>query len=53
MRQLAKQRGEKISEYGVELIETGETLTFESEEEFYHHFDLPLFHLKFVRTARK
>lgn len=41
MRQLAKQRGEKISEYGVELIETGETLTFESEEEFYHHFDLP------------
>ncbi|UQD52958.1 DNA polymerase/3'-5' exonuclease PolX [Bacillus methanolicus] len=41
MRQLAKERGEKISEYGVEISETGETLTFDSEEEFYHHFDLP------------
>lgn len=42
MRQLAKERGEKISEYGVENVETGEILTFKSEEEFYHHFNLPL-----------
>jgi DNA polymerase (family 10) len=41
MRQLAKERGEKISEYGVEIIETGEILTFTSEEEFFKHFDLP------------
>ncbi|WP_077215407.1 DNA polymerase/3'-5' exonuclease PolX [Bacillus dakarensis] len=41
MRQLAKERGEKISEYGVEQIETGEILTFSSEEEFYRHFGLP------------
>ncbi len=41
MRQLAKERGEKISEYGVENAETGEVLTFPSEEAFYHHFDLP------------
>lgn len=42
MRQLAKERGEKISEYGVEQIETGEILTFSSEKEFYQHFALPL-----------
>ena len=42
MRQLAKKRGEKISEYGVENNETGEVMTFYSEEEFYAHFDLPL-----------
>ncbi|MEH7084443.1 DNA polymerase/3'-5' exonuclease PolX [Neobacillus drentensis] len=41
MRQLAKERGEKISEYGVEIIDTGEILTFSSEEEFFKHFDLP------------
>lgn len=41
MRQLAKERGEKISEYGVEQVETGEILTFSSEEEFYQHFGLP------------
>ncbi|SEM36575.1 DNA polymerase (family 10) [Mesobacillus persicus] len=41
MRQLAKEKGEKISEYGVENVETGEMLTFDSEEEFYHHFKLP------------
>lgn len=40
MRQLAKKRGEKISEYGVEKEDTGEILTFNSEEEFFHHFDL-------------
>ncbi|MFC9597933.1 DNA polymerase/3'-5' exonuclease PolX [Peribacillus butanolivorans] len=41
MRQLAKDRGEKISEYGVEVAETGEVLTFETEELFYNHFGLP------------
>ncbi|KAB7706003.1 DNA polymerase/3'-5' exonuclease PolX [Bacillus aerolatus] len=41
MRQLAKERGEKISEYGVETIETGEVKTFQTEEEFYHYFELP------------
>ncbi|WP_152654796.1 DNA polymerase/3'-5' exonuclease PolX [Oceanobacillus sp. CFH 90083] len=40
MRQLAKSRGEKISEYGVEVEETGETLQFETEESFFHHFGL-------------
>ena len=41
MRQLAKERGEKISEYGVENIETGAITTFESEEQFFQHFGLP------------
>ncbi|MCA1031987.1 DNA polymerase/3'-5' exonuclease PolX [Bacillus timonensis] len=41
MRQIAKDRGEKISEYGVEIIETGEVKTFESEEEFFNHFNIP------------
>lgn len=41
MRQLAKDRGEKISEYGVEVAETGEILTFKTEEQFYNHFGLP------------
>ncbi|WP_347549360.1 DNA polymerase/3'-5' exonuclease PolX [Pseudalkalibacillus hwajinpoensis] len=40
MRQIAKKKGEKISEYGVESLETGEVLTFESETEFYNHFGL-------------
>ncbi|MEK5136857.1 DNA polymerase/3'-5' exonuclease PolX [Priestia sp. FSL W8-0001] len=40
MRQLAKENGEKISEYGVENMETGEIQTFETEEAFYHHFGL-------------
>lgn len=43
MRQLAKDRGEKISEYGVENVETGAVKTFNSEEEFYAYFDLPHF----------
>ncbi|WML46405.1 DNA polymerase/3'-5' exonuclease PolX [Neobacillus sp. PS3-40] len=41
MRQLAKERGEKISEYGVENLKTGEVLTFTSEQEFFKHFGLP------------
>lgn len=41
MRQLAKARGEKISEYGVENTETGEMKTFKTEADFFHHFDLP------------
>ncbi|WP_141431976.1 DNA polymerase/3'-5' exonuclease PolX [Bacillus sp. 03113] len=41
MRQLAKERGEKISEYGVENSETNKVKTFQSEEEFYAHFGLP------------
>jgi DNA polymerase (family X) len=41
MRQLAKEKGEKISEYGVENVETGDVLTFETEEAFYRHFKLP------------
>ncbi|MGE8206368.1 DNA polymerase/3'-5' exonuclease PolX [Heyndrickxia sp. NPDC080065] len=41
MRQIAKKRGEKISEYGVENLETGEIFTFNNEEDFYHHFNLP------------
>ncbi|GKV66420.1 MULTISPECIES: DNA polymerase/3'-5' exonuclease PolX [Sporosarcina] len=40
MRQLAKSRKLKISEYGVE-DESGNVQTFASEEEFYAYFDLP------------
>ncbi|MEA0564954.1 DNA polymerase/3'-5' exonuclease PolX [Lysinibacillus irui] len=40
MRQLAKARGEKISEYGVEQ-QDGTILTFQDEEAFFAHFDLP------------
>ena len=40
MRQIAKERGEKISEYGVEQSD-GSVLTFNSEKEFFAHFDLP------------
>lgn len=40
MRQLAKSMGKKISEYGVEQ-EDGTVLTFESEEAFFAHFNLP------------
>ncbi|MBO8177277.1 MAG: DNA polymerase/3'-5' exonuclease PolX [Bacillus sp. (in: Bacteria)] len=41
MRQLAKERGEKISEYGVEDMNTGHIQTFSSEEAFFNHFSLP------------
>lgn len=40
MRQLAKSRGEKINEYGVEVEASGEIIRFESEAAFFDHFDL-------------
>ena len=40
LRQLAKSKGLKISEYGVE-DEAGLVTTFESEEQFFNHFGLP------------
>src|SRR5699024_4754920 len=40
MRQLAKSRGEKISEYGIEVEETDEVLVFPDESAFFNHFDL-------------
>lgn len=40
MRQLAKEQGKKISEYGVEQPD-GSIMTFYSEEEFFDHFGLP------------
>src|SRR5699024_249081 len=40
MRQLAKKRGVKISEYGVEKDDAGEVLTFQTEEAFFNHFNL-------------
>ena len=40
LRQLAKSKGLKISEYGVE-DEAGNMTTFETEEQFFNHFGLP------------
>ena len=40
MRQLAKSQGKKISEYGVEQPD-GTIATFDTEEAFFAHFDLP------------
>lgn len=40
MRQLAKARGEKINEYGIELEDGSEVLTFTSEKAFFDHFGL-------------
>lgn len=40
MRQLAKARNEKINEYGIELEESGEILTFPDEATFFKHFNL-------------
>ncbi|MHA6252079.1 DNA polymerase/3'-5' exonuclease PolX [Oceanobacillus sp. CAU 1775] len=40
MRQLAKSRGEKINEYGVEVEATNEVLQFSTEKEFFEHFGL-------------
>ncbi|WZY00756.1 DNA polymerase/3'-5' exonuclease PolX [Bacillus sp. FSL W7-1360] len=41
MRQLAKKQGEKISEYGVTNVATNETMTFQDEQAFFSHFNLP------------
>ncbi|GEL76813.1 DNA polymerase/3'-5' exonuclease PolX [Tenuibacillus multivorans] len=41
MRRLAKDKGLKISEYGIEHSETGENHTFQSEEQFFNFLDLP------------
>ncbi|MDL4840624.1 DNA polymerase/3'-5' exonuclease PolX [Aquibacillus rhizosphaerae] len=40
MRQLAKAQGQKISEYGIEDVETSEVTRFETEEDFFKHFGL-------------
>lgn len=40
MRQIAKEQGKKISEYGV-VQQDGTVKTFESEEQFFAHFGLP------------
>lgn len=40
MRQLAKEQGEKISEYGVEVEAEDKTLTFQDEKSFFNHFGL-------------
>ncbi|MBB6448293.1 DNA polymerase (family 10) [Geomicrobium halophilum] len=40
MRRIAKEQGEKINEYGVENIDTGEIITFKDEKEFFAHFGL-------------
>ncbi|MCM2675234.1 DNA polymerase/3'-5' exonuclease PolX [Alkalicoccobacillus plakortidis] len=40
LRQLAKERGEQISEYGVLNKETDQTTVFKDEHSFYAHFDL-------------
>lgn len=41
MRQLAKNRGERISEYGVEHLSSGKLKTFATEQQFFQHFQLP------------
>ncbi|ADH98899.1 DNA polymerase/3'-5' exonuclease PolX [Salisediminibacterium selenitireducens] len=41
LRQIAKSRGESISEYGVKNEESGEVTHFDTEADFFHHFDLP------------
>jgi DNA polymerase (family 10) len=40
LRELAKSRGEKINEYGVEIEETDELITFQDEAAFFSHFGL-------------
>ncbi|AOM82299.1 DNA polymerase/3'-5' exonuclease PolX [Salisediminibacterium beveridgei] len=41
MRQIAKARGESISEYGVKDEASGDVRHFETETDFFAHFDLP------------
>lgn len=52
MRQLAKSKGWKISEYGVE-DEHGEMHTFEDETAFFAHFDLPFIPPALRRDGRE
>jgi DNA polymerase (family 10) len=40
LRELAKSRGAKINEYGVEIEETNELITFSDETAFFNHFGL-------------
>lgn len=40
LRQIAKERGEKINEYGVTKEKTSDILHFTSEEALFNHFDL-------------
>nr|WP_263313665.1 DNA polymerase/3'-5' exonuclease PolX [Mammaliicoccus sp. Marseille-Q6498] len=40
LRQLAKEKNEKVSEYGIEKS-NGNIITYESEEEIYKHFNVP------------
>ncbi|HLQ73680.1 MAG TPA: DNA polymerase/3'-5' exonuclease PolX [Bacillota bacterium] len=40
MRQLAKEQGEKINEYGVTSESSDEVRTFSSEEAFFNHFNV-------------
>ncbi|MET1030025.1 DNA polymerase/3'-5' exonuclease PolX [Domibacillus tundrae] len=42
IRQIAKERNEKVSEYGIEQPD-GSVKTFDSEEALYHHLGLPFF----------
>lgn len=41
IRQLAKQKGWKVNEYGVEQVKDGRTMTFASEAEFFGKLGLP------------
>lgn len=41
MRQIAKGRGESISEYGVKNEDNGDIRHFKTEADFFAHFDLP------------
>jgi DNA polymerase (family 10) len=40
LRELAKSQGEKINEYGIEIEETDELITFQDETAFFKHFGL-------------
>lgn len=40
IRQLAKQRNEKVSEYGIEKSD-GQLITYDSEKKIYEHYDVP------------
>ena len=40
LRQRAKEQGKKISEYGVEDLDSGEIITFKSEADFFEYFGL-------------